>query len=49
MENDTLSVIFDGNVASDLVKNTLISFEVGGVRGPPSTAPVDGFSLRTLT
>ena len=49
VENDTLSVIFDGNVASDLVKNTLISFEVGGVRGPPSTAPVDGFSLRTLT
>ena len=44
---DTLKVIFDGYLSSSVPPATSISFKVSGVRAPPTTASITGFSFRT--
>jgi len=46
---DTLNLIFDGYLSSDVPTATTLSFSVGGVRAPPTTSSITGFLYRTTS
>ena len=46
---DLLQVFFKGKVSEDVTAGSAILFTVEGVRGPPSTSPVSGFSFQTTS
>ena len=46
---DTLVVNFNGILAANIRSGTAISFLIDGVKAPPSTSAVTGFSFRTTS
>jgi len=46
---DKLTVSFAGYLSSNIASDTLFSFKIKGVRGPPSTNAMTGFNFRTTS
>ena len=46
---DILRVSFNNLLSSDIAALTTLSFTVEGVRGPPTTSAVTGFSFKTTS
>lgn len=46
---DKLTVFFAGYLSANIASDTLFSFKIKGVRGPPSTNAMTGFNFRTTS